>query len=161
MAAIVDYGMKSRRATAIRVVSFAGTKGNAYFGDREDRKLKCKCRGGDGGKSKKQKGSRDGDHCGQKLIKPRDATSGDPDVDLHAGYNALDAYHLMSQKQQGAALAFCKVHKEYKNGAVVESLAVAAEPKNTGCQMTQRLLQPSQTKYMLHHVGARMPPATT
>jgi hypothetical protein len=68
----------------------------------------------------------------QKPIKPRDAASGYPDVDLHAGYNALDAYHLMSQKQQEAALAFCKVHKEYKNGTVVESLAVAAEPKNTG-----------------------------
>jgi hypothetical protein len=70
MAAIVDCGMKSRRATAIRVVSFAGTKGDAYFGDHEDRKLKCKCRGGDGGKSKKQKGSRDGDHCGRSRSSP-------------------------------------------------------------------------------------------
>jgi hypothetical protein len=100
MAAIVDSGMKSHRATANRVVSFVGTKGDVHCDGGGECQRKRKCIGRDGGKGKKQKGSMDGGLSGQKPTKPRDVT-------------ALDAHCSMSQEQLDTAVAFDKAQKMF------------------------------------------------
>jgi hypothetical protein len=117
MVGIAESGMKSRRATAIRVVSFVGTKGNAYFDGSCKRKRKRGCSERDIGKSKKQKGSNDGGQDGQKPVKPKCAEKDVPETALHAGDNALDAYHSMSQEQREAALVFCKAQRKLMYGS--------------------------------------------
>jgi hypothetical protein len=134
MAAIVESGMKSRRATVSSVVSSVGTEHDAYFGGSCKRERKQGCSDRNDGKSKKQKGSNDGGLCGQKPVKPKSAERDIPEMALHAGNNALDAYDSMSQEQSPAALVFCKTRKKYKNGSdgramVVESQTVGADPR--------------------------------
>jgi hypothetical protein len=71
MAAIVDSGMKSRPATADRVVSFVGAKYDVHCDGGDGCQRKCKWIGRDGGKGKKHKGSMDGGLSGQRPTKPR------------------------------------------------------------------------------------------
>jgi hypothetical protein len=130
MAAIVFPGMKSRRATADRVVTFVGAKYDVHCDGGGGCQRKHKRTGRDGGKGKKHKGSMDGGLSGQKPIKPRDVT-------------ALDAHCSMSQKQLNTALPFDKVQQKCTNGldgrtVFVESMTVGADPRKGGGRSGQR-----------------------
>jgi hypothetical protein len=137
MAAIVDSGMKSRRAAADRVVSFVGAKYEVHCdgGDRCQRKRKWI--GRDGGKGKKQKGSMGGGLSGQKPTKPRDAT-------------ALDAHCSMSQKQLDTALPFDKAQQKCNNGSdgrtvFVESMTVGADSRNGVAAAVKEIESPDES----------------
>jgi hypothetical protein len=137
MAAIVDSGMKSRRATADRMVSFVGTKYDVLCDDGGGCQRKRKWIGRDGGKGRKQKGSMDGGLSGQKPTKPRDTT-------------ALDAPCSMSQKQLDTALPFDKAQQKCNNGLAgravfVEPLTVGAGPRNGVAAAVDKSVSPDES----------------